>query len=59
VTSIILSNGKTNNGAYNGVAPGVDLVAVRAFDAAGRATYADIYPDTGGDVRSDRLTMSI
>ncbi len=42
VTSIILSNGKTSSGAYNGVAPGVDLVAVRAFDANGRATYADV-----------------
>ena len=46
VTSIILSSrkarGSGNAPAWNGVAPGVSLVAVKAFDEYGEGTYLDV-----------------
>ncbi|MBT8136153.1 MAG: S8 family peptidase [Gammaproteobacteria bacterium] len=32
----------SNAGKYNGIAPDVDLVSVKVFDAEGRGTYADV-----------------
>lgn len=47
VTSVIASSRKTrrNNewpGIYNGIAPNVDLVSVKAFDEQGLGTYLDV-----------------
>ncbi|NNC75180.1 MAG: S8 family serine peptidase, partial [Acidimicrobiia bacterium] len=42
VTSIAASSRVTSDGNYNGMAPGADLLVIRAFDASGSATYADI-----------------
>jgi len=44
VTSISLSSARQNTrgGKYNGIAPGADLVAVKALDANGQGTYADV-----------------
>ena len=47
VTSIILSRGNTNpdvpeEGLYDGIAPDASLVVVKAFDAYGQGSYADV-----------------
>ena len=42
VASIALSAKSTPQGKYNGVAPGADLVVVRAFDADGAGSYLDV-----------------
>jgi subtilisin family serine protease len=46
VTSIILSSrkarGSGNTPNWNGVAPGISLVAVKAFDEYGQGTYLDV-----------------
>ncbi|MBT8100233.1 MAG: S8 family peptidase, partial [Gammaproteobacteria bacterium] len=46
VTSIILSSrkaqGSGNVPVWNGVAPGVSLVSIKAFDEEGQGTYADV-----------------
>lgn len=41
VTSVAISS-RSANGKYNGLAPGADLVAVKAFDGNGHGTYADV-----------------
>ncbi len=41
LTSVALSSYKTSAGKYNGVAPGADLVSVKAF-SNGQATYTDV-----------------
>ena len=47
VTSIIASSGRTADGAYQGVAPDVDIVAVRAFGPDGSGTYIDVIKALG------------
>jgi subtilisin family serine protease len=42
VTSVLLSSQQTGSGLYNGVAPDSDLVSVKAFDASGSGSYADV-----------------
>ena len=44
VASIILSSDLSSgeDPRFNGIAPGADLVAVKAFDAKGRGSYADV-----------------
>ena len=42
ITSIILSSAQTERGSYNGIAPGANLVSVRAFNGDGQGTYADL-----------------
>jgi hypothetical protein len=47
ITSIILSRGNTNpdlpeSGLYHGIAPDANLVVVKAFDADGQGSYADV-----------------
>ncbi|MCP3959091.1 MAG: S8 family peptidase, partial [bacterium] len=40
LTSVALSSAQTSGGKYNGIAPGADLVSVKAF-SNGTGTYAD------------------
>lgn len=47
VTSIILSSGRDVAGAYAGIAPGANLVSVKAFDATGNGTYMDVIRGIG------------
>jgi serine protease AprX len=42
VTSIIASSGVATTGKFQGVAPGVNLVAVRALDSNGMGLYSDV-----------------
>ena len=42
VSSIILNSEGSMSGEYNSIAPGVNLVAVKAFSADGWGTYADV-----------------
>jgi len=42
VSSIIASSGVATTGKYQGVAPGVNLVSVRALDANGQGLYSDV-----------------
>jgi len=42
VSSIIASSGVATTGKYQGVAPGVNLVSVRALDSNGRGLYSDV-----------------
>ncbi len=42
VTSIIAGSRTTNAARYQGVAPGVDVVAVKAFEPDGSARYIDV-----------------
>ncbi len=42
VTSIIANSERDQNGNYLGVAPGVNIVAVKAFDGNGNGTYLDV-----------------
>src|SRR5258707_1201268 len=42
VTSVIASSGVATTGRYQGVAPGVNLVSVRALDSNGRGLYSDV-----------------
>src|SRR6202166_31600 len=42
VTSIIASSGLATTGKYQGVAPGVNLVSVRALDGNGSGRYSDV-----------------
>ena len=42
VTSIIASSGVATTGNYQGVAPGVNLVAVRVLDGNGVGTYSNV-----------------
>ena len=44
VPSVILNSQKPGNssGSYNGIAPDAGLVAVKALDASGQGTYADV-----------------
>ncbi|HXP66611.1 MAG TPA: S8 family serine peptidase, partial [Steroidobacteraceae bacterium] len=42
VSSIIASSGVSASGKYQGVAPGVNLVSVRALDGNGQGVYSDI-----------------
>ena len=42
VTSIIAGSRTTNAARYQGVAPGVDVVAVKAFEPNGSARYIDV-----------------
>ena len=41
VTGVIMDSSR-KFGLYRGMAPGADLVSVRAFDAAGMSTYSDV-----------------
>jgi len=42
VTSVIASSGVATTGRYQGVAPGVNLVSVRALDSNGQGLYSDV-----------------
>jgi serine protease AprX len=42
VTSVIASSGVATTGRYQGVAPGVNLVSVRALDSNGNGLYSDV-----------------
>ena len=42
VTSIIANSEPNGAGDFNGVAPDVDMVIVRAFNGGGKGTYADV-----------------
>jgi len=42
VTSIIASSGVATTGKFQGVAPGVNLVSVRALDSTGAGRYSDV-----------------
>ncbi|GAC14397.1 S8 family peptidase [Aliiglaciecola lipolytica] len=42
VTGIIASSLKSDNGKFNGMAPDVYLLSVKAFDASGNGSYTDI-----------------
>ncbi len=42
VTSLMLSSAQAAGGKYNGVAPGADLVSIKAFAANGAGTYLDV-----------------
>jgi serine protease AprX len=42
VTSVIASSGVAATGNYQGVAPGVNLVSVRALDSNGNGLYSDV-----------------
>ncbi|TRY28662.1 S8 family peptidase [Aliiglaciecola sp. M165] len=42
VTGIIASSLKSENGKYNGMAPDVYLLSVKAFDANGSGSYTDV-----------------
>jgi serine protease AprX len=42
VSSVLSSSRRSLDGSYNGVAPGVDLVIVSAFDESGVGTYLDV-----------------
>jgi serine protease AprX len=42
VTSVIASSGVATTGNYQGVAPGVNLVSVRALDSNGNGLYSDV-----------------
>ena len=42
VQSVIVSSATDADGSYNGVAPYAYLVSVKAFDANGQGTYADV-----------------
>jgi len=42
VSSIIASSGVATTGRYQGVAPGVNLVSVRALDSNGQGLYSDV-----------------
>ena len=42
VTSIIASSGTAASGNFQGVAPGVNLVSVRALDSNGAGVYSDV-----------------
>jgi serine protease AprX len=42
VTSVIASSGLTPGGHYQGVAPGVNVISVRALDANGAGRYFDV-----------------
>ena len=42
VSSLMLSSALTAGGKYNGVAPGADLVSIRAFEGDGSGSYADV-----------------
>ncbi|MCP4247235.1 MAG: S8 family serine peptidase, partial [bacterium] len=42
LASVALSAKQTMAGTYNGVAPGADMVSIKAFDVRGDGTYADI-----------------
>ena len=42
VTSIMAGSGQIANGAYNGIAPNAEIVAVRAFEPDGSGTYLNV-----------------
>ncbi|MDO6694052.1 S8 family peptidase [Aliiglaciecola sp. 3_MG-2023] len=42
VTGIIASSLKTDEGKFNGIAPDVYLLSVKAFDASGNGSYTDV-----------------
>lgn len=42
LTSLIANSEVNKNNNYNGIAPDVDLVIVRAFDSKGKAHYSDV-----------------
>jgi len=43
VASLVLSSYRSaGTGLYNGIAPGSNLVAIKAFNAQGLGTYADV-----------------
>jgi serine protease AprX len=42
VQSVGVSSAMGADGSYNGIAPYASLVSVKAFDASGRGTYADV-----------------
>jgi len=42
VASVILSSNQTSAGRFQGVAPGANIVAVRAFEADGSGQYLDV-----------------
>jgi subtilisin family serine protease len=42
VSSIILDSASGPTGGFNGIAPDARLVSVKAFDASGRGSYADV-----------------
>ena len=42
MTSVIASSGVATTGRYQGVAPGVNLVSVRALDSNGQGLYSDV-----------------
>ncbi len=42
VTSVIANSERSSTGLYLGVAPGANIVAVRAFDAEGSGRYIDV-----------------
>ncbi len=40
--SAVIASSKSSSGRYEGIAPGADLVLVKALDAGGRGTYAGV-----------------
>ncbi len=42
VSSLLLSSTVTANGKYNGIAPGADLVSIKAFAGDGSGSYSDV-----------------
>jgi serine protease AprX len=42
IGSTILSSRVTQDGEFNGIAPGANLIAIKAFNANGGANYADV-----------------
>jgi serine protease AprX len=42
VASVAVSSRQTASGAFNGMAPGADLVVINAFNETGSSTYADV-----------------
>ena len=42
ISSIIASSRKTKGGKYNGIAPNVNLISVKAFDDDGAGSYLDV-----------------
>jgi len=47
ISSVMASSGVTRTGLYQGVAPGADIVAVRAFAADGSGKYIDVIKAIG------------
>ena len=55
LASVALSAKQTPDGRYNGIAPGADLVTVKAFDYKGRGSYLDVIRGIGWVVANKDL----